>query len=173
MNPRHRLLALAGLLVLVGLAYWPGLSGPWLFDDFSNIRDNAFLRVTALDWQSLSGAASSLEPGPLGRPVAYLTFALNHYLHGDASPYAYKLTNLAIHGLNALLVAALLGAVLGRLAARQVLPVRLAAPDPDFQRAVRGAAHDQSFRHLRAGGAAVLAAGARGGGGTEPGRSCL
>jgi tetratricopeptide (TPR) repeat protein len=128
MNPRHRLLALAGLLVLVGLAYWPGLSGPWLFDDFSNIRDNAFLRVTALDWQSLSGAASSLEPGPLGRPVAYLTFALNHYLHGDASPYAYKLTNLAIHGLNALLVAALLGAVLGRLAARQVLPVRLAAP---------------------------------------------
>ena len=128
MSVRTQTLALIALLSLATACYWPGLSGPWLFDDFFNIRDNAFLRVTALDWQSLGSAASSLEPGPLGRPVAYLSFALNHYAHGDASPYAYKLTNLVIHGLNALLVAALLGAVLGRLAARQVLPVRLAAP---------------------------------------------
>ena len=131
MTPRHQRAAVAALAVLVGLVglvYWPGLSGPWLFDDFSNIRGNTFLRVTALDWQSLRSAAGSAAAGPLGRPIAYLSFALDHYLHGDASPYAYKLTNLVIHGLNALLVAALLCAVFGRLAARQVLPVRLAAP---------------------------------------------
>jgi len=128
MTPRRQRAAVATLAVLVGLVYWPGLPGPWLFDDFSNIRGNTFLRVSALDWQSLRSAASSLEPGPLGRPIAYLSFALDHYLHGDASPYAYKLTNLAIHGLNALLLAALLGSVFGRLATRRVLPARLAAP---------------------------------------------
>ena len=44
--PWRRHLSRAGLLVLLGLVYWPGLSGPWLFDDYSNIRDNVFLRVT-------------------------------------------------------------------------------------------------------------------------------
>ncbi|WP_145931114.1 tetratricopeptide repeat protein [Immundisolibacter cernigliae] len=117
--------ALAGLLLLLGLVYWPGLSGPWLFDDFSNIHGNAFLRVTALDWQSLGAAAGSLEAGPLGRPLAYFSFALNHYLHGDASPYAWKATNLAIHGVNALLMAALLMTVLLRLAQRGALPARM------------------------------------------------
>jgi protein O-mannosyl-transferase len=113
---RNRL-ALLGLCALIGLVYWPGLSGPWLFDDFSNIRDNAFLRVTTLEWASLHGAAGSLAAGPLGRPVAYLSFALNHYAHGDATPYAYKLTNVVIHAANALLVAALLGRVLRRVGA--------------------------------------------------------
>ncbi|GAB4357983.1 MAG: hypothetical protein Kow0073_16220 [Immundisolibacter sp.] len=118
--------ALAGLLVLVGLVYWPGLSGPWLFDDYSNIRGNAFLRVTTLDWRSLGAAAGSLQPGPLGRPVAYLSFALNQYLHGDTTPYAWKATNVAIHGVNALLVAALLLMVLRRLTVRGALPARMA-----------------------------------------------
>ena len=125
MTRKHLVPALAGLLLLLGLVYWPGLSGPWLFDDFSNIRGNTFLRVTTLDWQSLGAAARSLEPGPLGRPVAYFSFALNHYLHGDASPYAWKATNLAIHAINALLVAALLMTVLRRLAVRGALPARL------------------------------------------------
>ena len=125
---RRSLSLLFGLLLVVGLVYWPGLSGPWLFDDFSNIRGNDFLRIGTLDWQSLRGAAESRAAGPLGRPVAYVSFALDHYFHGDASPYAYKLVNVVIHGMNALLVAALLGMVLGRLVARQVLPARLAAP---------------------------------------------
>ncbi|MGE0811110.1 MAG: tetratricopeptide repeat protein [Immundisolibacter sp.] len=112
----------------MAFAYCPGLSGPWLFDDYSNVRENAFLRVGTLDWQSLRGAASSMSAGPLGRPIAYMSFALDHYLHGDATPYPYKLANVLIHGLNALLVAALLGTVLGRLAARQALPARLTAP---------------------------------------------
>ena len=41
---RCRLFVLIGLLLAVGVVYWPGLSGPWLFDDFSNIRGNDFLR---------------------------------------------------------------------------------------------------------------------------------
>ena len=125
---RHRLPLLVGLLLVVGLVYWPGLSGPWLFDDFSNIRGNDFLRVGTLDWQSLRGAAGSRAAGPLGRPVAYISFALDHYFHGDASPYGYKLVNVLIHGVNVLLVAVLLGMVLARLAARRVLPAHLAAP---------------------------------------------
>lgn len=112
-------------MLSIGLAYWPGLSGPWLFDDFSNIRDNAFLRINSLHWRSLQDAASSLAAGPLGRPFAYLSFALNHYFHGAANPYAYKLTNVVIHGVNALLVSALLKVVFRRLAARQMLSRRL------------------------------------------------
>ena len=167
-------IALIGLLCR-GLVYWPGLSGPWLFDDFSNIRDNAFLRVTTLDWQSLGAAAAVARTRAAGRPVAYLQ------LRAEPLPRTAtrartpgRLTNVAIHGLNALLVAALLGTVLRRLAARGCCrrgwPRRRgagarravgAAPDPDFQRAVRGAAHDEPVRHLHAGGAAVLVAGAR------------
>ncbi|MCC7410823.1 MAG: tetratricopeptide repeat protein, partial [Gammaproteobacteria bacterium] len=40
---------------------------------------------------------------PLGRPIAMMSFALNHAASGF-SPTAYKITNLAIHAVNALLV---------------------------------------------------------------------
>jgi hypothetical protein len=34
MSIRTRTLALMALLALAAACYWPGLSGPWLFDDF-------------------------------------------------------------------------------------------------------------------------------------------
>ena len=127
-RPLHRGPLALGLLAVLVLVYCPGLSGPWLFDDYSNVRENVFLRIGSLDWQSLRGAAGSMSAGPLGRPIAYVSFALDHHLHGDATPYAYKAVNVVIHCVNALLVAALLSTALGRLAARQTLPARLVAP---------------------------------------------
>ena len=41
--------------------------------------------------------------GPSGRPVAQLSFALNHYFSG-LDPFAFKLTNLAIHLANGVLI---------------------------------------------------------------------
>lgn len=87
--------------------YLPGLSGPFLFDDITNILQNAALRLDSLSPQALLRAAWSLESGPLKRPLAYLSFALNHYVAGGFDAFAFKATNLVIHLLNSLLVAAL------------------------------------------------------------------
>ena len=109
---RTQTLALIALLALAAACFWPGLRGPWLFDDFFNILDNAALRLDRPDSASLLRAAFAVESGPLRRPVAYLTLALNHYFaDGTASTFPFKLTNLAIHLLNVLLVWALAGLI--------------------------------------------------------------
>ena len=107
MSARAQTLALIALLVLAAACYWPGLRGPWLFDDTTNILQNATLQLDSLSPQALLRAAWSLESGPLKRPLAYLSFALNHYFAGGFDAFAFKATNLAIHLLNSLLVAAL------------------------------------------------------------------
>ncbi len=98
---------LAGALVLVALAYLPGLRGPFVFDDFPNILNNPAVALAELTPQALRTAALSNHSGPLGRPVAALSFGLDHYRVGGFYPLAFKLTNLAIHLLNVLLVYAI------------------------------------------------------------------
>jgi Tfp pilus assembly protein PilF len=110
-----RWLALAAMLALVALAYLPGLRGPFVFDDYPNIVNNPAVAVTAWTARSLHDAAISNTSGPLGRPVAALSFALDHYRAGGFYPLAFKLTNLAIHLLNVLLVYALAGRLARRL----------------------------------------------------------
>ncbi|HEX2797237.1 MAG TPA: tetratricopeptide repeat protein, partial [Immundisolibacter sp.] len=100
-------LGLIAAMLVAAACYWPGLGGPWLFDDTTNILQNAPLRLDSLSPQALLCAAWSLESGPLKRPLAYLSFALNHYFAGGYNAFAFKATNLAIHLLNSLLVAAL------------------------------------------------------------------
>jgi len=100
--PMGVIVALAAMLV-----YWPGLSGPFVFDDYSNIVTNARIHAQRLDLSSLIEAAKAYEPGKIGRPLATVSFAINYYFSGD-DPWAYKLTGVVIHGINALLVFALL-----------------------------------------------------------------
>jgi tetratricopeptide (TPR) repeat protein len=121
MSPHgQRRLALSFLLVLIllgGAVYLPGASGPWVFDDFGNIVHNDYLKVTRLDTSTLYHAAFSLQAGPLQRPLPMLSFALNYYFSGgfgDTTPY--KLTNIAIHVSNGLLVFWLALLVLRQLA---------------------------------------------------------
>lgn len=108
-------LALLAVLALVALAYLPGLRGPFVFDDYPNIVNNPTVAVTVLTPASLHAAATSNTSGPLGRPLAALSFALDHWRAGGFYPLAFKLSNLAIHLLNVLLVYALAGR-LARLA---------------------------------------------------------
>lgn len=112
-----RLLLAAGVLVaLVILAYLPGLRGGFAFDDYHTIVENAVLDVQHLDFTTLLDAAlSGAGTGPLARPLAMLSFAANRSL-GGLEPWPFKLTNLAIHALNALLVWALLRRLLSSLA---------------------------------------------------------
>ena len=97
------LFAAAVLVLLIVLAYWPGLSGSYLFDDFPVIYKNPQIQMEALDWPSIRRALGGFNHGEYGRPLASLSFAFN-YLIGGGDPWGYKLAGLLIHVLNALLV---------------------------------------------------------------------
>jgi len=85
---------LAGGLV-VGI-YFSGLHGNFFFDDIPNIITSEAIRLESLSFESLYSAMMSGRSGPLGRPVAQFSFALNYFFNG-LSPFAFKATNLAIH----------------------------------------------------------------------------
>jgi hypothetical protein len=99
----------AGLLILA--IYWPGLHGAFFFDDGPSILQAEGVRLGALSMESLRQALVSGGAGPSGRPVAQLSFAFNYYLSGF-NPFAFKVTNLAIHLACGWLVFALAGQLL-------------------------------------------------------------
>lgn len=91
------------LFVVAALAYWPGLNGGFLFDDYNNIQVNPAIQVESLDAASLQRAASAYQAGSYGRPLATISFALDHYFHGK-NPSGFKRTSILLHALNTLLV---------------------------------------------------------------------
>jgi len=95
--------AALGLVVLVTLVYWPGLSGSFLFDDFPVLVDNPQVHVTELSFRSIWGAATSFAPGGGGRQLAMASFALNYAL-GGLDPWGWKLGGLLVHLFNTLLI---------------------------------------------------------------------
>lgn len=102
---RHTILLLLLAILLCIAAYAPGLSGPWIFDDYTNIIGNNYIRIQNLNISSLYHAAFSFESGPLRRPISMLSFALNsNFAGGLGNPFSFKLTNLIIHLINTLLV---------------------------------------------------------------------
>jgi hypothetical protein len=88
------------VLVLAGICYRPALSGAFQLDDVGNLADLAYVEDvdTAADF-ILAGKA-----GPLGRPIALLTFALQAE-HWDQNASAFLQVNLLLHLLNAILLA--------------------------------------------------------------------
>lgn len=92
------------IVAAIFAVYLPGIAGPFVFDDLSNITNNSFLRIQELSLSSLYSSATSGHAGPLNRPVAMLSFALNYYFAGGYIASAFKISNIAIHSLNAVLV---------------------------------------------------------------------
>ena len=99
------------LVLLVATIYWPGRGGGFTFDDYPNIVENARLHVTNWDQHAWLAAVFSSDSGLGHRPLAMATFALNHAFTG-LDPVPMKLTNIAIHALNACLALCLLRALL-------------------------------------------------------------
>lgn len=94
----------AGLICLVvALVYWEGLLGGFIFDDFPNLVSDPDWKVTTLDPTQWQRAMSLGIASEMGRPLALLSFAINHYFTG-LDPYWLKLTNLGFHALNSVLV---------------------------------------------------------------------
>ncbi|MFT3806893.1 hypothetical protein [Arenimonas sp.] len=105
------LFGLLAIVVGVFAVYWPGLGGGFAFDDYPNIVLNKFLHVKDLDGPDWLAAMFSSNAGRLQRPLAMLSFAIQHYFTGLA-PAPMKFANIAIHALNAVLVFGLCRAIL-------------------------------------------------------------
>lgn len=98
-NVLNLLLVLLAALTIA--AYYPGLYGPFVFDDIPNIVRNNVLVITALEPEALLNASNSSSSSALGRPLSMLSFALNRYFTG-LNPLYFKITNLTIHLFNGL-----------------------------------------------------------------------
>ncbi|WP_423458068.1 hypothetical protein [Ottowia sp. VDI28] len=89
------------LLLYVGivLLYLPGVGGAFYYDDYSNLKD-----LASIDgWVSFWEFVYSGHAGPLGRPLALLTFALQHSAWpGNGEGLFF--TNISIHACNAVIV---------------------------------------------------------------------
>lgn len=98
-------LFLAGIALIACIIYWPGLHGPYVLDDNENILLNSSVALSDLTRAQVTAALMGNDSGPLKRPIAALSFALNHYFNNGFHPsFAFKLTNLVIHLLNTLLI---------------------------------------------------------------------
>jgi hypothetical protein len=95
--------ALAAVLLLVTIVYWPGMTGGFVFDDYSNLVFNTSLHVRTLHWSDWVAAILSSPATDLQRPLAMFTFALNHYFTG-LDPWPMKVSNLFVHLFNTCLV---------------------------------------------------------------------
>lgn len=96
---RPAAIAVLAIVVLVATAfvYVPGLAGPFLFDDHVHITQNRWVKIDSLGWADLARAwDSSFLEFPANRPLAQLSFGVNHALSGLDS-FAFKATNLVIH----------------------------------------------------------------------------
>jgi hypothetical protein len=81
-------------IILVFLIYSHTLRSPFTFDDRSNIQNNSHIRLSTLTAGEITSAA--FESPMKNRPVSYLTFGLNYYIH-KYDVFGYHLVNILIH----------------------------------------------------------------------------
>lgn len=99
---RHPALTALVLVLVTALAYWPGLTGGFLFDDYPNIVQQDKVHATELSLEAMRTAAWAYG-GDIGRPLATISFAIDHAFWG-LNPWGYKLTSLLVHLANVVLV---------------------------------------------------------------------
>ena len=89
-------------LLAAWLVYLPGLSGPFLFDDWANLPVLGYFGPVdnwPVFWRYITAGIAD----PTGRPIAQLSFLLDAH-NWPADPYPFKRTNLLLHLLNGLLL---------------------------------------------------------------------
>ncbi len=103
MDWKKTLATIAGLWVLVWLAYSGSLTASWHLDDIPSIVRNPKLHLTQLTPDALVGTFFAGTSGKIYRPVPMASFAVNWYL-GGANVIGYRAVNIAIHCINGMLV---------------------------------------------------------------------
>lgn len=101
------------LLTFTVWLYWPGLDGPFLFDDFPNLAGLSNFGGVR-DWESLKQYVLTGIAGPTGRPLALLSFLIDDN-SWPSDPRSFKYTNLLLHLLVGLLLLVVLRQLLHRL----------------------------------------------------------
>ena len=99
-------LGLLAVLLLVLWAYWQGLQGPFLFDDFGTLPklgEFGPVHSWAVFWRYITAGGGD----PTGRPIALLSFLIDAR-NWPAPPWPFKFTNLVLQLANGTLLAALL-----------------------------------------------------------------
>lgn len=114
-------------ILLTAACYWPSLSGPFIFDDFPNLAPiGEFGGIHS--WETFKHYVFSGNAGPLGRPISLASFVLNAQ-DWPASPYPFKVTNLALHLINGallyILATQLLSGLHGKTQARKMALVAM------------------------------------------------
>lgn len=92
---RKRAFAFLALAVLVLLIYSNTFNADWHFDDVHNILERDALHMTHISWSKIKQSFVN-EKGKLDRPVACLSFSLNH-LVGGLNVFGYHAVNISIH----------------------------------------------------------------------------
>lgn len=91
------------LILLLGFAvYSPGLQGPFIFDDYPNLKSLG-LYGGVTDWDTFQSFVLGGFSGPTGRPISLLTFLLDANNWPSAS-FGFKYTNVLVHLLNGTLL---------------------------------------------------------------------
>ncbi|WP_276967122.1 tetratricopeptide repeat protein [Metallibacterium scheffleri] len=99
-------LGLLAVLLVTLWAYWPGLKGPFLFDDFGTLPklgEFGPVHTWPIFWRYLTSGGGD----PTGRPLALLSFLIDAR-NWPAAPWPFKFTNLLLQLINGTLLAALL-----------------------------------------------------------------
>lgn len=112
MDPRLRkflpLAAIAAATIAAAAAFGPYLNAPFLFDDLHTIVENPALKtLNPIHFLTHPESASRL-PGTMVRPLLTFSYALDFHRAGP-NPAAFRLVNILLHLLNALLVSGLVG----------------------------------------------------------------
>lgn len=87
--------AWAILFLAAIVAYWPGLSGPFVLDDFGSVAALGD-RGGVVDWATFKAFVFGGHGGPTGRPIALATFLIDAN-DWPAESWSFKRTNLVIH----------------------------------------------------------------------------
>lgn len=96
------LVSCAVIAVFTWVGYFNSLDVPFTFDDERNIVKNPGVLMPDLSPTSMAQAAFG-EGNPTPRPIAYLSFGINHAL-GGLDVTGYHVVNIAIHMVNGWLV---------------------------------------------------------------------
>jgi tetratricopeptide (TPR) repeat protein len=111
---KDRLLAFV-LPVLVGIAFANGVNGSFQFDDWEVIVADSRVQTLHAWWGSMPGI----------RPLLKLSYAVNHEY--GAGPAGFRLTNIVLHGLNCILLFAVLRRLGNRMVPNDPAKAQLAA----------------------------------------------
>lgn len=102
--------AWAMVMLFAVLAYWPGIGGPFLLDDFGTLPALGDYGGV-VDWETFRLFVLGGTSGPTGRPLSLLTFLVDAN-NWPADSVPFKRTNLVIHLVNGVLLGVLTALVL-------------------------------------------------------------